>query len=68
MSMWSDAAGSYALTSMEAGADPLPAGVISAIADFAYKLPPGTSAEWWVALPGPRPEPEADERDEADQI
>ena len=46
--------------------DPLPAGVISAIVDFAYKLPPGTSAERWAALTGPRPEPEADERDEAE--
>jgi hypothetical protein len=47
-------------------AEPLTVGVISAIVDFAYKLPPGTSAERWAAPAGPRPEPEADERDEAE--
>jgi hypothetical protein len=45
-------------------ADPLPAGVVNAMADFARKLPPGTSAERWAALTEPQPEPETDERDE----
>jgi hypothetical protein len=48
-------------------ADPLPAGVINAIVDFALKLPPGTSAERWAALTGPQAEPEADERDEPER-
>jgi hypothetical protein len=38
--------------------DPLPAGVVDAMADFALKLPPGTSAERLAALMA-EPEPEA---------
>jgi hypothetical protein len=48
-------------------ADPLSAGVINAMADFALKLPPGASAERRAALPGPQPEPEADGRDEPER-
>jgi hypothetical protein len=45
-------------------ADPLPAGVVNAMADSAHQLPSGTSAELRAALTGPQPEPEADEWDE----
>ena len=42
-------------------ADPLPAGVLNAMADFALQLPPGTSAERWAALTDPGPEAEAEQ-------
>jgi hypothetical protein len=42
-------------------ADPLPAGVIHAIVDAAYQLPPGTAAERWAALT--EPEAELDDPD-----
>jgi hypothetical protein len=48
-------------------ADPLPAGVLNAMADFALQLPPGTSAKRWAAMTGPQAEPEADERDEPER-
>jgi hypothetical protein len=37
------------------------------MADSAYQLPPGFSAEQGAALTGPQPEPEADERDEPER-
>ena len=48
-------------------AGPLPAGVIHAIVDCAYHLPPGTSAERWAALMDPEPELGSDAEAEADE-